>query len=187
MSAPFYTIDRSFVHTPVRNNDSPVDNVGDASLVSLDPQRTPRSLRGQERQSEPGASSSEPALSGALGDKPDKAVSHPRVTRSIITALDATSGDRMTVADPSPLAKILQLRRSAEPPWVGDDLSPDDIRQTLHALTSMALAFAKYADFSGDRLVALLTMAMDAQKGMPVSEGIDEGTLAILEAIGYHW
>lgn len=85
----------------------------------------------------------------------------------------------------SPLAKILPLHRDA--PWVGDNLTPDDTRRTLHALTSVALAFAKYADLSGEQLTALLTLVMDAQNGRPATKGIDEGTLAALEAVGYEW
>jgi hypothetical protein len=83
------------------------------------------------------------------------------------------------------IATILQLHRDV--PWVGDQLSPEDTRATLHALTSVALAFAKYADLSGDQLVALLELVMDAQRGRPASEGIDEGTLAVLEVLEFKW
>lgn len=85
-------------------------------------------------------------------------------------------------------AKILQLpKQRSKEPWVGDTLSPNDTKRVVRALTSVSLAFAKVADLSGDKLVALITLAMDAQKGRDVGDGIDRGTLAILEAIGFAW
>jgi hypothetical protein len=88
-------------------------------------------------------------------------------------------------AHPSPIDNILQLRRGA--PWVGDTLTPEDQTRSYHALTSMVLAFALYADIGGERLPDLMLVALSAQDGRPAAAGIDHGVEAVLAALGYEW
>jgi hypothetical protein len=47
------------------------------------------------------------------------------------------------------------------------------------------LAFAKYARIDGAELASLIATAMSVQSSRPGAAGIDEATVAILEAIDY--
>jgi hypothetical protein len=89
----------------------------------------------------------------------------------------------VSAVDARSLAKILQLRKDV--PWVGDTLSPADMERSYHALTSLTLAFALYADINGAQLPDLMLAALQAQDGRSTTEGIDQGVVAVLRKLGF--
>src|SRR4029077_17245818 len=155
-----------------------VGNTPPSGISSEERFSAPRSPRRQSRKERNAPNSSEYALSG------------PSVTARLQPSrskLPNNPGfyDHESAPEASPLAKILQLRR--DQPWVGDTLSPADTERSYHALTSMVLAFALYADISGEQLPDLMLAALQAQDGRPATEGIDQGVVEVLRKLGFDW
>lgn len=78
------------------------------------------------------------------------------------------------------MSKVLELPRDLS--WL-DTIDA----QTLHALTSMVLAFALQAGIPGDDLPDLMLAALEVQKDLDGAAGIDEGVLAVLDRLGFKW
>lgn len=149
---------------------SPSDKPPSSALLSS----PPLSLRRRAGTGGEGGSSGEGALSGQPSSKPDKAT----------TSSSAVARDYQELES----GKVLQLHKvRAALPWAGDTLSPEDTQRSYHAITSMVLAFALYADISGEDLPDLMLVALTAQQGLDGADGIDEGVLAVLDRLGFKW
>jgi hypothetical protein len=72
------------------------------------------------------------------------------------------------------MGELIDIRRALE------DRSLALTEEYSRALLSIALAFAEYAGLDGEELARLIETARTA-------DGVDLGTLAVLEAVGFDW
>lgn len=130
------------------------------------------------------------AIQGALGHSSiEMTERYVRVASVDLSA--AFSKGRAEAGGTRIAAKVIDIRKKLEErspsglPWTGDYVSASTAKTFLGALTSVALAFAKYARIDGPELSALIGTAINIQDKRPGGTGIDEAAVAILEAIDY--
>jgi hypothetical protein len=162
-------MDALYTNHPPFGNESPEEV---SSAMSDSPPRRPRRQSGKSANA---SSSSKYALSGA------SVTNRLHAPRSKLRDNHAYQ-DHDSATGAAQLASILQLHRDA--PWVGDTLNPVDTSRILRAYTSMAVAFAVCERMDGDRLSALLALALSRQDDRHPQAGIDDAAQAVLEALG---
>jgi integrase len=129
------------------------------------------------------------AIQGALGHSSIQ-MTERYVRVAAVDLSDAFAKARDEAGGSRVAAKVIDIRkrleeRSPAPFWVSEFLPASVAKSYIGALTSMSLAFAKYARIDGAELASLIATAMSVQSSRPGAAGIDEATVAILEAIDY--